>query len=155
MTCTFDVLDSGGSTNTVPVDILDSGAVSYTVGIDALDSAGASYAVGSCTAVTPTVDSTIANSGGGGRKRKQKLPFYESDYGDSRVVVDDTKPVKKTDYAGKPLLEVPPELKKVEAKGEMIGELVAKVQLPGVEKSEKTDDTTDIETAIVMLLLSS
>lgn len=153
MTCTFDVLNSSGASFTVGTDVLNSSGASFAVGVDVLNSSGTLYTVGTCA--TPD---TTANSGGGGRKRRQKLPFYEGNYGESRTVVDDRKPVeKKTDYAGKPLLEVPPELKqaKVEAKGELIGELVAKVQLPGVDKAEKPVDNSDIETAIVMLLLSS
>lgn len=155
MSCTFAVLDSDGNSFTVPVDILDSDGNSFTVGIAVLDSDGNSFDCGVCTAAPVASSGTEANAGGGGRKKKQNLPFYEGkNYGDSRLDVDAIVQKRSEDKVVKERTTVKAERK--QAKGMELNELVAKIELPAVEMPKVVEEDTtedDIERAVVLLLL--
>lgn len=153
MTCTFAVLDSDGNSFTASVDILDSDGNSFTIGIAVLDADGNSFNAGVCTAAVVTAG-TEANAGGGGRKKKQNLPFYEG-YGDSKLDIDAVIEAKKPKEAKKQAKTEKIVVAKPEAKGVEINELLAKVELPAVKVAVIEEDTTedDIERAVVMLLL--
>jgi len=105
-----------------------------------------------CDIIQPVIETdTPQVLGGGGRGKRQKFPYYDG-YEESRDILERVvakdKPVQK-----KPVVQERTETKPEQSIA--LSELVAKAELPTQTIEVVVDDESDIETAVVMLLLAA